>query len=280
MGSDKITINDFKRKKEEKERISAITAYDRITAELVSKAGMDLILVGDSLGNVILGYETTIPVTLEEMIHHTKAVMSGVEGSFTCIDMPFMTYQGDLDEAISNCGRAIKETGVESVKIEGNYPELIERLSRIGIPVLGHIGFVPQSFHKFGGYRIVGKDAESAVELLNDAREIECAGAYAIVLECVPQEVAEIITQSLSIPTIGIGAGSKCDGQIVVFHDIMGLFKPTPKHARVYAEVGEVMGDALREYIEDVNSGEFPGDVNTYHMNDEEYERFKREVED
>jgi 3-methyl-2-oxobutanoate hydroxymethyltransferase len=280
MKNEKIRVSDFRRKKEEGTKITALTGYDKTTAELISMENIDLILVGDSLGMVVLGYETTIPVTLDEMIHHAKAVMRGVGYSFTCIDMPFMTYQGDINKAIENCGRAIKETGIESVKIEGNFSELIELLSRAGIPVLGHIGFIPQSFHKFGGYKIAGKDHKSAYKLVQDAKNIEKAGAYAIVLECIPEQVATIITKELKIPTIGIGSGKNCDGQILVINDILGLYKPIPGHVKIYANLEKIIKKAINEYKKDVHENEFPDENSTYKMKQEEYDKLKKMLED
>jgi len=271
----KITVNDFREKKKMGEKITALTAYDKKTAELMSELGLDLILVGDSLGMVVLGYETTIPVTLDEMLHHTKAVMRGAKGPFTCIDMPFMSYQTDIYEALTNCGRAVKETGVESVKIEGCHPELITWLVKIGIPVLGHTGFIPQSYHALGGYRIVGKHTDEALSVIEDAREIERAGAFAVVLECVPEEVAGMITDELSIPTIGIGSGALCDGQILVINDILGLFEPAPKHVKVYARVDKMIKRAVGEYIEEVRNGGFPSEEHSYRMDENELKGLK-----
>ena len=253
-------------------RIAALTAYDFLTAQLLDRAGIDMILVGDSLANVVLGYPTTLPVTMEEMLHHAKAVARGVARALTVADMPFLSYQTGLDDAVRNAGRFLKEGGVEAVKLEGAGPVLavVERLVEMGIPVLGHLGYTPQSVHRFGSNIVQAKTAASAGELLNDAIALEGAGAFAVVLECVPAEVARLITERLTVPTIGIGAGPFCDGQILVLHDALGLTPWSPRLAKRYLELGGMIADAARSYIREVREGAFPAAEHCYEMPEEE----------
>lgn len=249
-------------------KITCLTAYDYATGRLVDEAGVDVVLVGDSLGMVVLGYESTLPVTLEEMLHHTKAVRRGVQRGLVVADMPYGTYHGEIAEAVGNAMRFVKEAGAEAVKIEGGERrlELIARLTEAEIPVMGHVGLTPQSVNTMGGYRVQGKTPGAAEQLLRDARSVEAAGAFAIVLEGIPRELAAEITRSVRIPTIGIGAGPDCDGQILVLHDMLGLtFQEPPKFARQYANVGNVISQAAREYCDDVQSGTFPSDAESYH---------------
>ncbi len=249
-------------------KITCLTAYDYAMAKLVDEAGVDVVLVGDSLGMVILGYESTLPVTLEEMLHHTKAVRRGVQRALVVADMPYGTYHGEISEALGNAMRFVKEAGAEAVKIEGGERrlELIARLTEAEIPVMGHVGLTPQSVNAMGGYRVQGKTPGAAEQLLRDARAVEAAGAFAIVLEGIPRELAAEITRTAGIPTIGIGAGPDCDGQILVLHDVLGLtFQEPPKFARRYANVGEAISQAVREYCDDVQSGTFPSDAESYH---------------
>jgi 3-methyl-2-oxobutanoate hydroxymethyltransferase len=251
-----------------KRKITCLTAYDYPTARLMDEAGVDVVLVGDSVAMVVLGYESTLPLTMEESLHHTKAVRRGVQRALVVADMPFGTYQGDVNEALKNAVRFVKEAGAEAVKVEGGERrlEVIARLTEAEIPVMGHVGLTPQSVHAMGGYRVQGKTVGGAEQLLRDARAVEAAGAFAIVLEGIPRELAAEITKSVRIPTIGIGAGPDCDGQILVLHDLLGLtFQEPPKFARRYANVGEVISQAVREYCADVQCGSFPSDAESYH---------------
>lgn len=249
-------------------KITCLTAYDYPTARLMDEAGVDVVLVGDSVAMVVLGYESTLPLTMEESLHHTKAVRRGVQRALVVADMPFGTYQGDVKEALSNAVRFVKEAGAEAVKVEGGERrlEVIARLTEAEIPVMGHVGLTPQSVNAMGGYRVQGKTERAAEQLLRDARAVEAAGAFSIVLEGIPRELAAEITKSLRIPTIGIGAGPDCDGQILVLHDLLGLtFQEPPKFARRYANVGEMISQAVREYCADVQVGSFPSDAESYH---------------
>ena len=262
-----FTVKDVLQKKREKKKITALTAYDYPFAKILDEAGIDIILVGDSLGNVVLGYENTLPVTMDEMIHHTKAVSKAVKSALLIGDMPFMSYQASQNLCIQNAGRFIKEAGVKAVKLEGGkgVAEKIEALIDTGIPVMGHVGLTPQSIHKFSGYRVQGKDKTSAEQILKDAEVIEKAGAFSIVLEGIPYTLAKKITETLSIPTIGIGAGPYCDGQILVTHDLLGLSGEfNPKFVRRYAETGKDILKAATEYKEDVQQGNFPSIEESY----------------
>ena len=249
-------------------KITCLTAYDYPTARLMDEAGVDVVLVGDSVAMVVLGYESTLPLTMEESLHHTKAVRRGVQRALVVADMPFGTYQGDVNEALKNAVRFVKEAGAEAVKVEGGERrlEVIARLTEAEIPVMGHVGLTPQSVNAMGGYRVQGKTERAAEQLLRDAGAVEAAGAFSIVLEGIPRELAAEITKSVRIPTIGIGAGPDCDGQILVLHDLLGLtFQEPPKFARRYANVGEVISQAVREYCADVQGGSFPSDAESYH---------------
>jgi 3-methyl-2-oxobutanoate hydroxymethyltransferase len=272
--SAKVTVPELLQRKSlaadstNKKKITCLTAYDYPTARLMDEAGVDVVLVGDSMAMVVLGYESTLPLTMEESLHHTKAVRRGVQRALVVADMPFGTYQGDVNEALKNAVRFVKEAGAEAVKVEGGERrlEVIARLTEAEIPVMGHVGLTPQSVHAMGGYRVQGKTAGGAEQLLRDARAVEAAGAFAIVLEGIPRELAAEITRSVRIPTIGIGAGPDCDGQILVLHDLLGLtFQEPPKFARRYANVGEVISHAVREYCADVQGGSFPSDAESYH---------------
>lgn len=273
-GKSKVTVPDLLQRKAlaagspNSKKIICLTAYEYATGRLVDEAGVDVVLVGDSLGMVVLGYESTLPVTLDEMLHHTKAVRRGVQRALVVADMPYGTYHGEIGESVHNAMRFVKEAGAEAVKIEGGERrlELIARLTEAEIPVMGHVGLTPQSVNAMGGYRVQGKTPVAAEQLLRDARAVEAAGAFAIVLEGIPRELAAEITRSVRIPTIGIGAGPDCDGQILVLHDVLGLtFQEAPKFARRYANVGEVISQAVREYCDDVQSGTFPSDAESYH---------------
>jgi len=274
----KITIRTIKEKKQKGEKIVALTAYDYPTAKILDSLGIDIILVGDSVGNVVLGYESTLPVTMEEMLHHTRAVKRGVKNALLVGDMPFLSYQPSIEEGIRNAGLFIK-AGAEAVKIEGGrqFIPLIERLTQSGIPVMGHIGLTPQWIHSFGGYRIQGRTAKDALALLEDAILLEKAGIFSLVLEGVPMQLAKLITENLSIPTIGIGAGPYCDGQILVFHDLFGLGDFIPKHAKVMVDLKEVISQGVRRYIEEVKEGIFPTEQNTVLMDEAEEEALRKE---
>lgn len=274
-GNGKITVPDLLQRKSQSagslspsQKITCLTAYDYPTARLLDEAGVDVLLVGDSLSMVVLGYESTLPVTLEEMLHHTRAVRRGVRRALVVADMPYGSYHTDTAESLRNAVRFVKEAGAEAVKVEGGERrlELIARLTEAEIPVMGHVGLTPQSLNALGGYRVQGKTTDAAERLLRDARAVEAAGAFAVVLEAVPRELAAQVTRDLRIPTIGIGAGPDCDGQILVLHDLVGLtFGAVPKFARQYAKAGEMIAKAAREYCEDVRRGTFPSDAESYH---------------
>ena len=273
QGNGKITVPELLQRKtlpagSPKKKITSLTAYDYPTARLLDAAGVDVILVGDSVAMVTLGLENTLPLTLEEAIHHTKAVRRGVQRALVVADMPYGTYHGELNESLRNAMRFVKEAGAEAVKIEGGERrlELIAKLTEAEIPVMGHIGLTPQSVHAMGGFRVQGKTPATAEQLLRDARAVEAAGAFSVVLEGIPRELAAEITRAVHIPTIGIGAGPDCDGQILVLHDLLGLtFQEPPKFARRYANVGEIITKAVKEYCDDVQQGNFPSDVESYH---------------
>ncbi|MCI8668540.1 MAG: 3-methyl-2-oxobutanoate hydroxymethyltransferase [Lachnospiraceae bacterium] len=268
----KHTVATFRKAKEEGKKITMLTAYDYSTAGLLDAAGINGILVGDSLGNVMLGYEDTISVTMEDMIHHGAAVARGVKNALVVIDMPFMSYQASVYDAVVNAGRLMKEGRANAVKLEGGREVVpqIQAIVQAGIPVMAHLGLTPQSIHAFGGYKVQGKDEEAARKLIENAKEVEDAGAFAVVLECVPAPLAALVTKQISIPTIGIGAGAECDGQILVYQDMLGLFSDfTPKFAKRYAELGTAMQEAFKSYIEDVEQGRFPAEEHSYGMSDE-----------
>jgi len=253
-------------------RITCLTAYDYPTARLLDEAGVDLLLVGDSLGMVELGYESTLPVTVEEMLHHTRAARRGTRRALLVADLPYGSYHADAPEAVRNALRFVKEAGAEAVKLEGGERrmETIARLVDAEIPVMGHIGLTPQSIHAFGGFRVQGKTEEAGERILRDARAVEAAGAFSIVLESIPRELAARITAELKIPTIGIGAGPDCDGQVLVIHDLLGIsFGHQPKFARRYVEAGEMISRAVAEYCRDVQQGTFPSDAESYHLSAE-----------
>jgi 3-methyl-2-oxobutanoate hydroxymethyltransferase len=256
----RVTINDIKQMKAKKEKITMITAYDYSTAKLVDEAGIPLILVGDSLGMVMLGYDSTIPVTMDIMIHHTKAVVRGAKNALVVGDMPFMTYQTTIPEAMKNAARFLQEAGCQAVKLEGGVivADAVKRIVDCGIPVMGHIGLTPQSINMLG-YRAQGKTPEAAARLLEDAIALDKAGAFAVVLETVPAQLSKLITSRISIPTIGIGGGPDCDGQVQVIHDALGLFTDfVPKHAKQFAKLAPEIRTALTTYLNEVKSGQFP----------------------
>ncbi len=263
----RVTIGELKEMKQRGEKIAMLTAYDYATAKLMDEVGVPLLLVGDSLGMVILGYESTIPVTMEEMLHHTKAVVRGTKRALVVGDMPFMTYHASISDALYNAGRFIQEGGAQAVKLEGgeSMAEAVHRVVECGIPVMGHIGLTPQSIHQLGGFKVQGKTQEAAIRLLKDARALEEAGAFAIVIESIPAPLAKIITQKVSIPTIGIGAGPWCDGQVQVVSDLLGLFTDfVPKHAKQYARLFETIKSAVVDYIAEVQAGTFPTKKESY----------------
>lgn len=275
-GHMKNTVVTFQKAKAEGTKLTMLTAYDYSTAKLLDEAGVNSILVGDSLGNVMLGYEDTIPVTMEDMIHHGAAVARGAKNALVVIDMPFMSYQISVEEAVRNAGRLMQEGHGGAVKLEGGEevcPQ-IRAIVNAGIPVVAHLGLTPQSIHAFGGFKVQGKTEAAAKKLMEDAKKVQEAGAFALVLEAVPAKLAEMITQQLTIPTIGIGAGNKCDGQVLVYQDMLGMFSDfTPKFVKQYANLGEIMKAAFRSYIEEVQSGVFPAKENEYAVDDSVIEK-------
>ncbi len=276
MARQKVTINYLEKKVSEGKKITMMTAYDFSAASLVDQAEIDTILVGDSLAMVVLGYESTVPVTMDEMIHHCKAVRRGAKLGFIIGDMPFMSYQVSVEKAVENAGRFIKEAGCEAVKLEGGSEmvPVVKAISKAGIPVCAHIGLTPQTATKLSGFKVQGKDAESANKLVQSAKDLEDAGAFMIVLECIPDQVASKITDSLKIPTIGIGAGKYCDGQVLVYHDLVGLFERfTPKMVKQYVNLAPMIREALVQYREEVEKGIFPGPEHSFVMKSEESDR-------
>lgn len=264
----KVTASTLRQMKAEGERITMITAYDATMARLVDRAGADVILVGDSLGMVFQGEENTLGVTLEDIIYHTRAVTRGATRAHVVADLPFMSYQADATEGFKNAGRLVKEGGAHAVKLEGGetYAPLVERLVGAGVPVMGHLGLTPQSVHAMGGFRVQGKDAKAAERLLRDAKALEAAGAYAIVLEGIPIELARVVTAQLEVPTIGIGAGVDCDGQVLVCYDLLGMFDDfVPKFVKRYAEIGDAVVEAVGAYKREVVEGAFPAEEHTFH---------------
>lgn len=274
--ADKVTLGHLAAKKQTGRRITMLTCYDYTMALLIDEAGIDISLVGDSLANVMLGYGSTIPVTLEEIIHHAAAVSRGTRRAFLIGDMPFMTYNISVEEAIRNCGRVIKEAGMEAVKLEGGreVAPAVKAVVDAGIPVMGHMGFTPQTAVKLGGSVIQGRDAAAAQRLIDDARILEDAGAFSLVLECVPDRVAKKITEFTSMVTIGIGAGPRCDGQVLVTHDMLGLTRGKKfKFVQRYADFAQGYLDAFRKYIKDVETGKFPTIEHSFAIKDDEFER-------
>lgn len=272
----KNTVLTFQQAKENGEKLTMLTAYDYSTAKLIDEAGVNSILVGDSLGNVILGYEDTISVTMEDMIHHGAAVARGAKNALVVIDMPFMSYQTSVYDALVNAGRLMKEGRGDAVKLEGGV-EVCPQIKAIvdaGIPVCAHIGLTPQSINAFGGFKVQGKSEAAAKKLLEDAKAVEEAGAFAVVIEGVPAKIAALITEQLHIPTIGIGAGKDCDGQVLVYQDMLGMFSDfTPKFVKRYANIGEVMKETFQNYIKEVQDGVFPAEENTYKVDDSVIEK-------
>ena len=272
----KNTVLTFANAKKNGTKVTMLTAYDYSTAKLINDAGINSILVGDSLGNVMLGYEDTISVTMEDMIHHAKAVAKGAPDALVVVDMPFLSYQTSVYDAVVNAGRLMKEGRANAVKLEGGtaIAPAIRAIVDAGIPVCGHIGLTPQSVNAFGGHKVQGKTEQAAKKLLEDALAVEAAGAFAVVIEAVPEKLATLITQRLSIPTIGIGAGSGCDGQVLVYQDLLGMFSDfVPKFVKRFANVGEIMTAAFRQYDEEVKNGSFPAKEHTYAIDEEVIEK-------
>lgn len=267
----RVSINDIRAMKRKGQPIAMLTAYDYPTAKLVDEAGVPFILVGDSLGQVVLGYESTVRVTMEDMLHHVKAVVRGAQRALIVADMPFMSYQTDAATAVRNAGRLLQEGGAGAVKLEGgeHVAETVRRIVACGIPVMGHIGLTPQSVHQLGGYRVQGKTPKAAARLLSDAHALENAGAFSVVLESVPAELSRVISERLSIPTVGIGAGLQCDGQVQVLHDMMGMFTDfVPRHAKRYATLADTFKDAVTQYMNEVQDGRFPTEKHSFSMNE------------
>lgn len=272
----KNSVLTFKKAKQEGKKISVLTAYDYSMAKLFDEAGINCILVGDSVGMVTLGYKDTLSVTMEDMIHHTKAVARGTVSALLVTDMPFMSYQTSVYDAVVNAGRLVKEGNAQAVKLEGGEDVRlhIEAIVKASIPVMGHIGLTPQSVNAFGGFKVQGKDEETARKLLRDAKAVEEAGAFSIVLECVPAKLAALVTKSISIPTIGIGGGNGCDGQVLVYQDMLGMFSDfTPKFVKRYADLGPIIREAVSRYIAEVQSGEFPGAEHNFGIDDSVIEK-------
>lgn len=268
----KFTVKSFQNAKDKGEKITMLTAYDFTTAKLLDGAGVESILVGDSLGMTMLGYETTLEVTMDDMIHHTKAVTRGAHTALVVGDMPFLSYHISIEETIRNAGRFIKEAGAHAVKLEGGH-EMVDKVKALvaaKIPVMGHLGLTPQSVNMFGGFKVQGKSATQAQVMIDDARALEAAGVFAIVLECVPDKLAKLITEQVNIPTIGIGAGNVCDGQVLVIQDVLGMYEGLqPKFVKRYSETGEAIKAATVAYIDEVKSGKFPDESHTFNIKDD-----------
>lgn len=276
----KNTVASLMKMKEKGEKISMLTCYDYSTAKLMEKSGINTILVGDSLGNTMLGYKDTLAVTMEDMIHHGVAVVRGCEDIFVVIDMPFMSYQTSVYDAVVNAGRLIKETGGNAVKLEGGaaVTEQIKAITDAGIPVVAHIGMTPQSVNAFGGFKVQGKSEDKARQILQDAFDVQEAGAFAVVLECVPAKLAALISGKLTIPTIGIGAGEGCDGQVLVWQDMLGLFSDyVPKFVKHFAGVGDIMVKAFEDYDREVKSGVFPAEEHCFKIDDEIIDKLRED---
>jgi 3-methyl-2-oxobutanoate hydroxymethyltransferase len=269
---DKFTVSNFQECKRTGKKITMLTAYDYPTAKIMDESGVDAILVGDSLGMVVLGYEDTTRVTMDDMVHHTKAVVRGTKRAMVVSDMPFLSYHKGVYESVSNAGRLVNEGGCKSIKLEGG-EEIIENVKAIvqaGIPVMGHLGYTPQSVNVFGGHKAQGKTFETAKKIYKDALLLQEAGAYAIVLECVPHKVAQFISSKLDIPTIGIGSGAMCDGQVLVVHDIIGMFRDfTPRHTKRYVDMGEALENSVKSYVSEVTGGVFPTEKNSFTVEDD-----------
>jgi 3-methyl-2-oxobutanoate hydroxymethyltransferase len=276
----KFTVNDFNESKKNQRKITMLTAYDYPNAKLMDEAGVDSILVGDSLGMVVLGYEDTTRVTMEDMLHHTKAVTRGVKKAMVIADMPFLSYHLGRIESVRNAGRLLGEGGCSAVKLEGGraVTDDIKAIISAGIPVMGHLGYTPQSINLFGGHKAQGKTIDTARKIAEDARLLQEAGVFSLVLECVPFRLAGLISRSLEIPVIGIGSGNGCDGQVLVIHDVLGLGSFSPKHAKVYADAAEIYASAVEKYIEEVKTGVFPTEKNSFIMEEDVYKQMEKEL--
>lgn len=274
----KNTIVTFRQTKGTGKKLTVLTAYDYSAAKLIDSSGVDAILVGDSVGMVCLGYKDTLGVTMDDMIHHTKAVSRGVENALLIADMPFMSYQASVSEAVKNAGRFVQEAGAEAVKLEGGMEvcRQTKAIIRAQIPVMGHIGLTPQSINMFGGFKVQGKEEETARRLIEDAKRLEDAGVFSIVIECVPARLSELITEAVSIPTIGIGAGAGCDGQVLVYHDMIGIAtRVKPKFVKVFDDIGDKMTEAFKQYVIEVREGKFPREDHTFNIDEEIINRLK-----
>jgi 3-methyl-2-oxobutanoate hydroxymethyltransferase len=263
----RVTVRSVQGFKDRGERIPMLTCYEALSARILDEAGIPLLLVGDSLGMVVLGYDSTVPVTMDEMLHHTRAVSRGAETAMVIGDMPFMSFQGDADDALHNAGRFLKEAGAHAVKLEGGgrVVDVVERMTSNGIPVMAHLGLTPQSVNQLGGFRVQGRTEEQAHRIAEDAKNLEAAGAFSLVLEGVPSDLAQQVTASLTIPTIGIGAGPHCDGQVLVYHDFLGITPgKKPKFAKAYAELGDLISEAARNYADEVRTGAHPDEEHSY----------------
>ncbi|MDO4941771.1 MAG: 3-methyl-2-oxobutanoate hydroxymethyltransferase [Lachnospiraceae bacterium] len=272
----KTTVTTLQKMKEEGQKITMLTAYDYSTAKLEDAAGVDTILVGDSLGNVMLGYENTIPVTVDNMITYGASVVRGAKNAFVVIDMPFMSYQTSVYDAVCNAGRIMKETGCDAVKLEGGvkFAPVIEAITNASIPVVAHIGLTPQSINAFGGHKVQGKTEAAAKQIIEDAKAVEAAGASAVVIEGVPAAIGKLVTEAVKIPTIGIGAGPDCDGQVLVYQDVLGMFTDfTPKFVKRYADIGTIMKEAFADYIREVKDQSFPEEKHCYTIKEEVIEK-------
>lgn len=280
--SKKITAGKLREMKEEKEKIVVLTAYDYSAAKILEKTNIEAILVGDSVGNTVIGYENTIPVTMDEMLHHTKAVARGIETPLLIGDMPFLSYQASVEEAVRNAGKFIKEGNAEAVKVEGGSEILkqVEKTIDAGIPVMGHLGLTPQKIHQFGGYQPRGKSVKEAKKIFEDAQKLEEAGVFSIVLESIPQKLAKKVTENVDVPTIGIGAGPFCDGQVLVFHDLLGMTEFSPSFVKQYADLFSEIEKAVSEFSDEVKSGDFPSSEHSYGMENSEWEKLRGIFED
>ena len=279
----RVSIRDIAQMKAKGEKIPMVTAYDYTSARLADAAEIPIVLVGDSLGMVVLGYDSTIPVTMEEMIHHVKMVARGAQQALVVADMPFMSYQSDLKSAVANAGQILKQSGAQSVKIEGgsHMAKTIKTLVEIGIPVMGHIGLTPQSYNQLSGYKVQGKSLKEASQLIADAISVQEAGAYGVVLELIPSEIAKIITGKLDIPTIGIGSGEYCDGQVQVINDVLGMDSSfQPKHSKRYTDLSSIIGEAIKSYSEDVRDGKFPTEIESVSLPKDIYDNLINNIQD
>ncbi|MFZ5641559.1 MAG: 3-methyl-2-oxobutanoate hydroxymethyltransferase [Bacillota bacterium] len=276
MPTGKVTTLRLQEMKQKREKITVLTAYDYSTAKLVDEAGVDVVLVGDSLGMVLLGYDSTLPVTMDDMLHHTKAVARGTRHALVVGDMPFMSYYVSVSESVRNAGRFLQEAGANAVKLEGGreIADTVKAIIAAGIPVMGHLGLTPQSVNQLGGFRVQGRDEAAARQIINNALALQDAGVFAIVLECIPAALAKMVTTRLDIPTIGIGAGAECDGQVLVFHDLVGLYSDlSPKFVKRYASLRSDIKDAIVRYRDEVKAGVFPGQEHGFEMDENELKK-------